>query len=32
MEILREKSEKMAFLGQIPVRCKIFEDTKWLQK
>jgi hypothetical protein len=31
-EISREISEKMAFLGEDPVRCKIFEDVLQLVK
>ena len=32
MEISSEKSETMSFLGQDPVRCKIFVDNKCLQQ
>jgi len=32
MEILPEKSETKAFLGQDPERCKIFVDNKCLQQ
>jgi hypothetical protein len=32
LEILPEKSEKMDFLGQEPVKCKIVEDKKCLQQ
>jgi hypothetical protein len=32
MEILPEKSEKIIFLGQNPVRCKILEDKKVYKK
>ena len=31
MEISPEKYEKMAFLGQDAVRCKIIVDNKYLQ-
>jgi threonine dehydratase len=32
MEKSSEKSETMAFLGQDPVRCKIFVDNECLQQ